>query len=242
MNQQVVNLHKNDPVVLSDIEQDAAEKTTPAATNAESFLSEAENMEIASPSDANSAAAIAKTISQKAKELDSERKAITNPLDESKKRTMALFKVPIDSLNQAVSIIRGKVTKYQLDLEKKAREEQAALDEKARKEREKLEKRAEAAAAKGQTEKAEALTEQAATQVVTHQAVIPKTKGASVSKTWVGEVVDIKALCGAIADGRVPASFVAPVDKAINDYARATKGSIESPGINFYEKSNTSFR
>lgn len=217
------------------------EKLLPANAEAGRLLATANAMQVSSVEEATDASSICKTLSERIKSLEAERKKITKPLDDAKKSAMDLFRQPVDTLKNALEITRGKVTRYQLEIERKEKEKQAQLDEQARKQREKLETKAAEAEEKGQTEKAEQLRNKS-NEVVEHQAVAPKPQGASLRKTWTGEVADIKALCKAIADGAAPETLVKPDQSAINAYARATKGAAPIMGITFSQKSTSTFR
>jgi hypothetical protein len=54
--------------------------------------------------------------------------------------------------------------------------------------------------------------------------------GVAFVKTWSAEVVDLKALCRAIADGKAPENLVAADMKVLGQLARALKSAFNVPG------------
>jgi len=103
---------------------------------------------------------------------------------------------------------------------------QAEADEAARKERERLEREA----AKLKTpELREQRLEQAAAviaPVVTVASVAPVVSGQSVRKTWTAKVVDVSL---------VPREWMVVNEKALDSFAKATKGAVKVPGVEFVE-------
>lgn len=127
-------------------------------------LAMAKAYEIDSPDVRDMAAKeLVKIVSLK-KSVESQRKAITVPIDNAKKAVMDLFRQPTDYLEQAESILKGAISKF--DREENARRiaEQARLDELARKERARLEQEAAAreAAARKEAEEIQRRAEEAA--------------------------------------------------------------------------------
>jgi hypothetical protein len=110
---------------------------------------------------------------------------------------------------------------------------QAIADENARKERERLEKLADQ---RKTPEVKEAYREQAAAvaaPVINLAPVVPKVEGVSVRKTWKARVVD---------ETNVPREFLMVNEKALDAYAKATKGKIEVAGVEFYEQESMAIR
>lgn len=168
-------------------------------------------------------------VKNKIKELDDMRKSITRPIDEGKKRIMALFSVPLDRLEKAKTAISRAMLSWDQEQERKRQELQAKLqreaDEKARKEQERLAARAEKAAEKGQADKAEALLEQAAEVIAQPVPVIqapPRPKGQAIVDNWKAEIVDIDL---------VPREYMIPDMVALNKIMKATKGTLKIPGV-----------
>lgn len=131
--------------------------------------------------------------------------------------------------------INDKIGVWDDEQDRKRRIEQAKLDEKARKEAEKLAERARKAEAKGNTEKAEELNEQAEEKefaVPVAPSTAPPVEGLVKKVTWKAWVTDINKL---------PEEYVVrtPNMPMLNAVARSTKGTIKLPGVEF--KSEKSF-
>lgn len=237
---QIVDSESDEPT-LKVIEHNAIQKADEGMTKAEQMLATAKNLQINTPADAQTATEMAKEIKVYQDQVDAERRKFTDPLNSVIKHTNDRFRPALTASKDAIALLRKKVTDHNLKMEKIAREEQAKRDEQARRQREKLEAQAAAAAEKGQTEKAEAIAERAET--ISAPTVVPVApKGASVRKAWKGKVTDIKALCKAIGDGLTPPTLVIADQKALDSMAKATKGSMEIPGVQFSQVASTTFR
>ncbi|RQV52072.1 hypothetical protein [Burkholderia cenocepacia] len=94
------------------------------------------------------------------KELETKRKAITQPIDAAKKAAMDLFRAPTDYLEQAEALLKKAIQGYDREQEKLRIAEQARLEEAARQERARLEQEAAARDAAAQAE-AQAIQRQA---------------------------------------------------------------------------------
>jgi len=156
------------------------------------------------------------------------------------------FTHPLDSADQ---IIRRKVTGYQQELDRKAREaavkDEAKRQEEERKRTDELERQAKAAEAKGKIEKAEAIREAKETYVapiVFTPPPAPKEKGINFKKVWKGTVVDLKALCLAIGEGKASPNMVSVNQSSINAHAKANKDAWPIPGVVFEESTEMAVR
>jgi DNA gyrase/topoisomerase IV subunit A len=76
------------------------------------------------------------------KSVESQRKAITIPIDNAKKAVMDLFRAPTDYLEQAEAILKGSIQKFDRAEQQRRIAEQARLEELARQERARLEQEA----------------------------------------------------------------------------------------------------
>jgi DNA repair exonuclease SbcCD ATPase subunit len=178
------------------------------------------------------AAGLLKIVKSRYKEVDTQRKDITSPIDEAKKRIMALFKPPLEYLEKGESIIKSTMTKYVSDCERKAAEERRKLEEAARKqaeeEKKKLEKKIERAELSGKEEKVEELKEQLESVVpVIVPEIAPQVqtpKGVSFREKWSAIVIDVNLL---------PREYLIPNMEALNKVAQGTKGTIQIPGVKF---------
>ncbi|CAG4887770.1 hypothetical protein [Paraburkholderia saeva] len=103
------------------------------------------------------------------KSVESQRKAITVPIDNAKKAVMDLFRTPTDYLDQAEAILKGAISKFDREEEQRRIAAQAAAEEAARKERARMEAEAAARAAAAQAE-ADAIQQQAKAAAANGQA------------------------------------------------------------------------
>ncbi len=122
----------------------------------------------------------------------------------------------------------------QIEEEARAKAEAArrAAEEANAAERARLLREAEAAERKAAAAavKVEAKVEQAASvtaPVVEVSTVTPKIEGSSVRKTWKARVTDI---------AQVPREYLIVNQQALDAFAKATKGSVKLPGVEFYEE------
>jgi hypothetical protein len=70
------------------------------------------------------------------------------------------------------------------------------------------------------------------TPVVVVKKAMPKVEGVTYRDNWkAADVVDVKALAAAVAAGTVPTTFLLPNMTALNQFARATKGTQVIPGV-----------
>jgi hypothetical protein len=61
-------------------------------------------------------------------------------------------------------------------------------------------------------------------------------KGVNVATIWKGEVTSLEKLVKAIAAGQASISLVVANEPAINGLARATRGTLQVPGVRFYNE------
>ncbi len=171
-----------------------------------------------------------KTIKAKTKEVDTLRKSLTKPLDESKKRIMAFFKKPLDLLNSAESAIKGAMLKWQQEQESIRLEEERRLAQAQRKESERLARLAAAAERRGDEEKAEEFKGREAvvkSAVPAVASAVREVSGISKAVIWKYRIIDI---------GKIPREYMVPNETAIGQIARSTKGSVKIEGIEFYSE------
>jgi hypothetical protein len=136
------------------------------------------------------------------------------------------IKSPLEKLEQ---LIKAEMGRYIGEQEKKRREEAARL------EKERLDKAASLEKA-GDNAGAEVVLNLAikAPQEVRKEA--PKVDGRMFPKVWSAEVVDLRALCAAIAAGTVPLDAVVPNFTKLNGLARIAKDRLNIPGVKAVER------
>jgi len=141
-------------------------------------------------------------------------------------------------LVEAERFAKGAMTTWQLEQEAAARVEQRRLEEEARKraEEEKLLDAIDAEQA-GEPEAAERiLAEPVLAPVVRIAPPVPQVAGISMRETWSAEVVDMRALVRAVADGKVPMRALVVDTVFLNGQARALKGDMNYPGVRAVSK------
>lgn len=185
-----------------------------------------------------------KAIKGKIDALNEKRLGITKPLDAAKAAVMALFKPPIEVLQQAESIIKSKMLAWQQDEQRKAREAQLAAERAAEAERKRLADEASALADLGRTGEA-AVKEQVAQMVVAPHAAVPAppaVKGISTSTTVEFEVVDLLALVQHVAQRPELLALLAVDSVKLRAQVRATGMATNLPGVRVFEKQTLAAR
>ena len=206
-------------------EQQLAQVSSPILATAQSLV-------IDSPTMYEVAADELKTIKGRYKQLEEQRKAITQPMDAAKKQVMELFKKPLEQLEQAEKILKASMLDYQQATARAAAEAQRKLDEAAAAERARM---AEAAKTAEQTgDVGAAIAMQAAAEMVvapTIQTTPAKVAGISTTVRWSAEVVS-KAdfLRHALANPEL-LDAVEISQPFLNKLAVAMKDKLNLPGI-----------
>lgn len=181
-----------------------------------------------------------KVIKQRAKQIDELRKQFTIPLDEEKKLIMDFFRPHTEALDKAEKGIKRAMIAYNKEQERERAAQQRKLqqqaEEAARKEREALAAREMEAIMDGDTfdaELAHSLAETIETPRVVVPEVVVKVAGQSFSEKWAGRVTNIDL---------VPRRFLMVNDRAVQEFARLSKGTEKIPGLEFYSETIMSMR
>lgn len=147
------------------------------------------------------------------------------------KKTVAAENSVLGPLTDAESAVKRKASSYQQEEERKRiaeqRRLQAEADERARKERERLEKQAAKLKTPELKEERLAEAESVAAPVIALAPTVPKTSGVATRTTWKARVVDVAA---------VPREWMTVNEKALDAFARSTKGSVAVAGVEFYSE------
>lgn len=151
------------------------------------------------------------------------------------KVAVAAEKKLLEPLNVAKGIIKARLVgwtqeqeRIRLEAQRKAEEEARILEEEQR-----LQLAAEAEEAGAPEETVQEILEMP-TVMVPVPVVRPtfqRAPGVSTSQRWKAQVVDIRALCRAVADGRASTELVQPNLVALNNMARAMKQTMNIPGV-----------
>lgn len=186
-------------------------------------------------------------IKSRTKELDETRKSLTRPIEESKKRIIALFKEPLDYLKRAEDAVKRAMVGWQNEQEKIRQAEQARLADIQRQEAEKLrleaakeaarvEKLKTAAAKANAAAKAEELKAKAEAVAAIEPVVesnVEDVAGISTKKVWKFKIVDLN---------KIPRKYMIPDEKYIGQIVRASKGTETIEGIEIYSENVISSR
>lgn len=163
--------------------------------------------------------------------------------EEAYKEVLSKKKSMLEPLDKAEAILKGKMSSYIAEKERKRREQEEAMRRLAQQEVERKLQEAANADSSGDSEAAEAAFAEA--EIMDSVAVSgvvsgdePKVSGVSVSKDWV--IVSISSTDVPISMGGVE---LRPVDeKAVLRLIKASKGTAQIPGVRYEEVKRISVR
>lgn len=198
---------------------------------------------VASDADYANAGEITKSVKQMQKKVTE----YWEPLRVSAKKTyddvLSRKKEMLGPLESAEKILKGKMSSYVAEQERKRREREEAMRKLAQQEVErKLEEAAHAEAAGDALGAESAMTEAEVMDDVANSGKVtgaaPKATGVSTSKAW-----KIKSIDSSQVPVEIAGAIIRPVDeKAVMALIKATKGSIKIPGIVYEETVSISVR
>ena len=207
-----------------------AKETREVVAQAEADIANASRFSITTPAEYEHAGEFLKVIKGRYNQLETMRKQMTSPLDESKRRIMGFFRQPLEQLSNAEKEIKGGIVafdhKLKEDQEKEAIRLQAIAEKEQRLLNSRAEKQATKAETKGETEKAEDI--RVSVPVVTIPTATfdrPRVAGVKTSVIWRHRVTD---------DRLLPREFLTVDERKLSQFARESKGSIPVPGVEFY--------
>jgi len=211
---------KSDPVITG---------LTPVVESLRTFAS---GLVIKSAEGFEVAASRLKIIKGALAQIEDARTRITKPINESLRETNAQAKAAATPFLADEYLIKQAMIKYSDEQDRLREAEQHRQNEIARKERERLQAIADAAAAKGQENKAEKFQERAAQVVapIAHQAA-PKVVGVSIPMFWDFEVVDEKL---------IPREYFDRSDTRIRKVVTAMQGNTNIPGVRVFQRKRIS--
>lgn len=151
---------------------------------------------------------------------------------ESHRKLCAAEKEKVEPLIDIERKVKTRMLEYETEQRRQKAEQERKLREEARKiEEEARLKEAERLEAEGRQREAERLIDAPIfTPPVTVAPPTPRVQGVSFREVWGAEVVNLVALCKAIGDGTVPASYVSANMPTLNARARADKDGFSVPG------------
>ena len=189
-----------------------------------------ENYEILTTRAYTDAGSDLKEIKAKRKELDTLRKSLTKPLDESKKRIMDFFRKPLDCLKVAEASVSSAMVAWAKEEELQRKAEEDRLRELQRKEAARLARLAEAAEKRGDTKKAAEFDNRSEEVAFAAPVIPPKTTkvaGLAMVEVWKYRITDVN---------KIPREYMIPNETMLGQTARTTKGLIKVEGVEFYSE------
>ena len=206
---------------------EAANDELPLVSSARTLLDTAKARKIKTQAEYEAVAADLLAIAALTRQVETERKAITSPVDAAKSELQAFFKGPAEFLVEATKINKAIMADY---LERKAAKEAGQAAKQALK-AEQLNSEADAAVAAGDLAKAAKLRQRAAAAGSKAIGEGSKVEGIATSQTYSAEVFDLQALIFAVAEGKAPAESLQANASWLNKHAQALKRDFNLPGV-----------
>jgi len=194
-----------------------------------SIVDQAKAVKVTDAESYTAAGELFKSIVEMMKEVDSTFDPIIEAAHKSHKAALEQKKKYYDPLDKAKRSVKGLLSDYDREQERKKREEEARLREIARKEEEER-KLAEALAAEaaGEKEEAEAIMEEPVyIPPVVVKKEVPRVQGLSFRTVWKFHIKDVTA---------IPRQYMTPDMVKIGGVVRAMKGQTNIPGLEVYEE------
>lgn len=189
-------------------------------------------VEVRTAAENDAAAKLLEEIKGRAKDMDTLRKSMTRPLDESKRRIMDLFRPIEQQLADAEQHVKGQMLGFYQQEQRRLAAERAEAEA----ERQRLAAESYKAAEEGRHTDALVAAEDSLAVPEPPKAP-PRAAGTSVLTTWHAEVVDLQALLLAVATGEAPLGLVKADQSALDALARATKQEgVVIPGVRFFKE------
>ncbi len=138
-----------------------------------------------------------KQIKAKYKELDTLRKSLTKPLDESKKRIMDFFRKPLSYVKKAEELVSAAMIAWAKEQERVRQAEEERLRELQRKEAARLARLAAAAEKRGDTKKAAEFDNRSEEVSFAAPVIPPKTTkvaGLAMTVVWKYRILDVSKI------------------------------------------------
>ena len=227
------------PEVLSDFEPAAVTMSADLADRSVLALTWADELVVENQGDLDEATGTISQMKKRTKAIEDARKFLVNPLNAHVKKINDIFRSPKANFDKAEAIAKGKCTAFVVAEQKRQREEQDRLDREAEKQRKFQQTLARKALENEDQEKAAQHMEKShavETPVAAPQA--ETSEGTHVTKTWVGEITNLRAFIGGISAGIIPfdPDMISISQSKLNEKARALKDQVKWPGVKFEEK------
>lgn len=220
--------------------KDRFKESETAVRDIESVVSE---LVIDSKDMAEIGAAMIRQLKETRTSVTEARLSITRPMDEAKKRAMALFNPLVEKCDELEKSVRDKLTTYMLAERARADAENERRRLEAENVAAELASQADAAAEAGDASEAAAL---AAIAEISRSAVSTVTasapKGAGIRSLWKHEIKDFRALVHAAAADDTLLPLLMPNDTEIGQRARSLKSAMVVPGIRVWDAGSLTVR
>lgn len=218
--------------------QEIGPDTRAVMNAAADLMAQAESAVIVTPEDYQARGADLNEIKRRMKALEEKRLSLTRPLDAAKKGIMDLFRTPIETLNNAATVLNMKLVTWTNEQERKRREEESRIQEELRKreEEERLQAAIEAEQAGETAEAAKILETPAPVAPVKLASTVPSSAALHTRETWSADGTDLMATVKAIAAGKAPLQAVQFDMVFLNQQARAYKSAMNIPGVRAVSK------
>ena len=195
---------------------------------------EANKVKIIDQPSYNVAASLVVELTTLERQIVDHHKPIKDATHSAHKAAVAAEKSLLDPVTRAKTVVKSKISTWE-------REQQRLIQEREREARERAQQISEQLALESaiELEKLGASEEQVA-EVLNNPAPLPapvvqptfqRASGVSTTTRWSAKVVDLKALCLAVAEGRASTELVLPNMPALNGMARAMKNTMNVPGV-----------
>lgn len=230
----------SDTAVISEDEQIVRQQASDA-------IQKAAGMDVDNKTSCDAALDMGKTINGLIKAANEYFGPVVKMAHETHKALKAKQNEVVQPLEAIKKVLGGKVSEYNLELQRKQQEEESRLQKIAEKaaeeERKQLETEAEAAADKGDEEafhraKMESENVTAESQMAVSQ---PKEKVKGVGHNWQIKSVDLPMLLKAVIDGRAPMACIIADDKYLLNRAKMEGDQLKIPGVVVKDKGTVRF-
>ncbi len=193
-------------------------------------------LKISTKDEAEMASGSLQKVKALSKTLDDRRKEITKPMDEAKKSVMALFKKPMDILENAERAFKKALLDFQMAEERKLEAARAAAEMERLKEEQRLIAEQKKLTKNTTVENIDRIREivEAKQEIADERKAEErqieeqkKVEGVSVREVWKFEITDINL---------VPREYMIPDEKELQKFAQVYKGQGSMSGVRFYSE------
>jgi hypothetical protein len=199
------------------------------------IVNEAKALKITTAEENEKAAEFCKTLKAFQAEIEASYRPIVDAANKAHKAACAELKSQLAPFEEGEKYLKAAMLSWSSAERERIAKTRREAEEKARKEAEEAAlAEAEYLEATGDKAGAEAVISAPLAVAAVHVETVAKAEGTSIRETYKARVVNIKALCLAIAQGAVPAEYVEPNMAALNSLARMAKQSLAVPGVEAY--------